>query len=579
MRRIVTLGAALLTIGCGILDNTDIRGLLAAETTTTVSCAPEHPLLAAEHVLPIATAGRAWAGWLHVHGGPARWQLSGLPEGLVLGDDSGFIHGHPVSAGVYVVTATATHTDCSTSRLTAEVEILVEEPCGGEVEGAPPCSPVPACTDAHRDRVTAYVHSYPLVSRPGAVASVGPGETYAADGLTVMEANGLRDPRTSPDTGRRMILAVPGSKDPVIIHFTVPGGVYVPIEGDVVDLRYIRGHHDDHYLFLTAGQHSRFVVYDGFLPPEEIAARCPQNLVGDRCPMPNFAFVPMNCPRDFTCAPHVGAMELLADASDPTDPSKSLRQLAPGAVARSSGQLIRVVDAWERSSDSACSLEDPPRYFGFYQIPIAACSVAEAHAVYLDPSPAAPMVVIADARVLFPTAPELVACNWTFDAPDVDAAVAKGSTTATDMWLEMAAAGLYHTRVTCRVVADGKEYQPCNHRPADLLLLAETQLPYRIELLWPPSPSGDGLQLRIGVIGAERQGHRVFALDLEPPPGQAEVVVTYEPPPGSLPVPAVVRVLHEGVVVGREATVLQAGQSWQVGTLGPAGFARMGVRP
>ena len=212
------------------------------------------------------------------------WSASNLPPGIGLTDEAGVLAGAPSASGTYTSTLTATSSTCPGLSESRAIRIDVTVPCIDE-----DCGPSPEC-GALRHEAAALEVEY--VSARGGRRSVSGGETLALDGLLV-ETVLLNSANASAQ--RTLVLAVPNSKDTVLVHYTLPGGVYAPVTGQRIDLRYLHGDYDDQYLFLTIDHLKRFsLVHRGVLTRDELQRRCPGNPIGLHCRLPEIDWVPLN---------------------------------------------------------------------------------------------------------------------------------------------------------------------------------------------------------------------------------------------------------------------------------------------
>ena len=610
--------------GCRGLSNEGVREVLATRDLPVTSCADTLKLEAQAPLLPAGVVGVPWYGFLRHEADEdtrvvwaAQWRADapedrgtrekgwqeGLPAGLSLVAELGLLSGRPLQAGRFALRLTASVVGCEDRQATIEAFFGVDLPCDPAIEK---CVATPSCQSASFGPLAVRVfHSCvssltPCISAedcaPGETCPAGtcqaictkeellpvlPGDTLAFDGLTISEANTLRGP--GADTERRMVLNVPGSKKQIVVHYTIPGGVYVPLENSVVDLRFIRGMHDDAYLFLTHNLDPRFVLYDGHLPPEELRWLCADSANGAKCRAPAFDLVPTSCATDEPgdCGERrLVALEMTVDDPDPARPSQVEQRLIAGDVARTEGDLIRLVDAWEWAG--SCDAPAAPLHrVRFYTIPLAFCSVCEAW-VDSELIAVAPTTALFEARVLFPLAYDQATFGWTAQLPVSGAVTHKGSPTEGDFWLEMSMVGEYRARLTCDITLDGKLFQSCLRSPAEVAVSVRSVADLRVELVWnhvgaePDEPLAP--QLHVGAQEGEVQGLRLIAVDLDGLQTGA-VEVRYEPKEPAPDIHAIVRIWRAdpalpagGELVLEDLRVLHAPETWTIGRIGVGGF-------
>lgn len=569
----------MLICACGELDNAPIAEVLHREDVPGPACSELLPSSLGPAVAPPAVVGVPWAGFLHavpVDGEdvPLVWTITGLPPGVALVEGTGWIEGRPSAWGIFEVTATATVLDCTAS---LEFELDVSRACDPTAE---------ACAALSCDQIDAAEIQVEVLrtGSDGVLVGIPPGEAFAREGLQVLVSNEHRGPGVAAD--RRMILVAPGSKDQVIVNYSIPGGVNVPLEGDQVDLRYIHGLHDDHYLFITRNGAPRFVVYDGHLPPGEIALRCPEDPLKSGCPVIDYALLPTGCADACDGRRHL-AVEMTVDDPDPRKPIQIERLLVAGEVARRGGQLIRLVSAFERGPGVDCTgLQSPLSRVAFYTIPVAACAVCEI-VTLAEPDLFAPTGAVFRGRVLFPFEFDSVSYAWTAELPVDDAVLGKVPGDAGEFWLEMPLVGEYRARATCTVEADGKQIQSCLGRPAEVTRTAVPAEAWRVEAVWNPVLFGASFPspplLTVGDTVAEEDGLRVLGVDLTVLAGASDIVVHHVAAGADEPAVSVhVRVWASAQpaplgaeLVHDDTRILQAGQVWTVGRLSGGGFGTL----
>jgi len=535
--------------GCGQFDNSaivDILGHADSELGTPPPCVVDHPLASGSHVVGPGVLGAPYVGFLRAVAPPddlVRWTASELPDGLSLDPDTARISGIPTASGW--LRATAVNVECSDASIDVEQFIDVTDPCAD-----PATCPAADCTEITHQPLRVEVKR---VSQTGVVSAVGPGESLAVDGATLRSNRVL--PAGSPTT-HQMIFSIAGSKEEVLVDYTLPGGPFLPIRtGEARELRYLHGEDGDRYFFLSRVHLKVFVIYDGYLPAAELLQRCPGAGAG-KCLLGDLSVVPVPCEVPGGCADR----ETLA--LDMPEAAPAL--LLPGdSEDLESQQLTRLVSAWQPPPDG-CAEDAWPYHLSFYQLRPALCTVAEA-VVLSGPQPAAPTQAHVDGRVLTPDEEPVLNCVWNIEMPDVAAPVTRWTETDTDTAFEMPLVGDYQARVTCTGSHRNNPVAPCENQPAEVALSAAMATQARVELFWTQGGPDVPITMTVAGVPAKPQGTggRVLALDLAKRPALEAIEITHESAGEAGAVQVVLRVLEAGEEPYRAVSLLPPATMWQ----------------
>jgi hypothetical protein len=572
---------AFFLISCGEFDNSVI-GVLDSDVGEPTACSRQPRVTIGAPIFPPLQVGRAWVGWLHIEGaaaGDVEWEVSGLPDGFWFNPEHTLVAGIPLLAGTYDVGVVARSKKCPELEDAQTYKLQIAPVCIDD------CGPDVSCEESNPGVLRAYV------------SGVEPGSTFAGNGLIVESVNTLRSP--DADTTHQMVLSNPESvnKEKIVIYYSLPGGVPLRLHGGaVVDLRYIRGAHDDHYLFLTVDQLTRFVAYIGHLSRDEIVQRCPRNDSFAYCRLPLIENVPMGCDEHVTCN---GRQRLALDVPtvpkveepDGTGEYESLEtsRLLPGQAGKLPNHtIIRVVDAWQGPVGDKCSPAYALPYFrSFYIVALDwkdSCSYSEIYPVFEDTGSGIPTVGVYESRVLFPLEYQsVVKFTWSRELPMKDVLVDVDVDQANRFWVDMPMAGDYRIYASQNVQLDnGTVMKPCAG-PAARIVGVYPTADVRIEVVWSvPTTHGTGeppvdLELVVGSESAMAGSvDKLKIIEMQTPLTAQSVVVTFPQVKGLNEVTTLIRIWLDGSLVHEQEDKLLPGDKWAVGVVGadvPGGFA------
>ncbi|MFT5434007.1 MAG: hypothetical protein ACI9OJ_004719 [Myxococcota bacterium] len=527
---------------CGGFDNTSLIESVSANANTT--CETQTRIVIETPILPHATRSDPWVGWLHgsatdsASGAAvaAIWTVEGLPAGLQLDTSNaelGLLSGSPQSVGNYQITATLTPVGCPALKASETFEFEVADGCADE-SCAVDCS---------------GLSSYPTKMSVEVVSDserrvIGKGESFGADDVEVINNDLLA---AGSPTDRQLVLRLPESKNQLVVHYSLPGGVRVPL-GERVDFRYIHGEHNDHYLFLSQGHLPQFVFYDGYLSGEELALQCPDYSPIKQCSVPDFQAVATDCVRDDGKIA-VALSTLTGDGAGAAE-----TRLLPGSGGPSGNLVVQVIDAWACPDLKRCEPDYPPLHrMSFFQIPRRpmVCGVERVD----DGILVAPATASFAADIIYAESPDLVQFDWPVDSPMPQAQLIKDRTGGGDslLTLSMPAVGTYTVRAKCAATVGGSQQE--GFGTAELRVEVLPLEHYRIEFQWraigSSSVPGETPQLFVGPFEAVNQGPNFQGIDF--PTGQPtlpiEVYYPFAADPDSTPqIQITTRVLIDGVV-------------------------------
>jgi hypothetical protein len=572
---ILTLSTVAL-LGCGEFDNATIRSHLQ-DSQADLSCGQRMPVALSHPVLPPLTEGQPWAGWLHAQapqGGTLRWEVGGLPGGVLLAPNTGMLMGTPHESGLFTLNVTVHVDGCPEAMDSQTWEIEVEPKCMED------CDIPDACGVVQRDTLIAYV------------VGVKAGNRVARNGLKVLSAALPR--AVGSDTTHRMVLSDPTSlsKDQVVIHYTLPGGVLPPIQKDEeVDLRFIHGEHGDQYLFLTEerekpkGRRTKLAVYNGHLSADELIKQCPDSGQDTHCHITDFHIGPSSCHGWSSCgSTDLLSVEVTTMPPRSTSPGWTSTRLMPGQAGElRNHELMRLADATTVPWDDACGTNlDVPYRLSFYIVPVWFCPFAEIHRVDNNDAQTAPTGAVFTGRVLYPTQYAHAVYHWSIEGPSAVAHTPLAQDQAGHFWTELPLAGNYSVFLTTDLSLDGG--QPM-HACDGHLAVNRFQIPppegHRVELSWTPiTPGGGGIQGSEPMlwVGSDHAGvpqaPMVQAVDL-PAMTQSEPILVDYPPSSGMVVRAEVRIWANGRLVFTAEQTLTPGDQWDVGLLQPDGLDRL----
>lgn|GEM_PF-4194468 len=572
---ILTLSTVAL-LGCGEFDNATIRSHLQ-DSQADLSCGQRLSVALHNPVLPPLTEGLPWAGWLHAQGpqdGTLRWTVEGLPAGLSLAPDTGMVMGTPHESGPFSLNVTVHVDGCPEATDSQTWTIEVEPKC---IED---CDILDTCGVVQRDTLVAYV------------VGVKAGDNVARNGLKVQSAALPR--AVGSDTTHAMVLSDPTSlsKDQVVIHYTLPGGVLPPVHKDEeLDLRFIHGKHGDQYLFLTEqrqkpkGRRTKLSVYNGHLSADELVEQCPESGQGTHCPITDFHIGPSSCHGWSSCGPtDLLSVEVTTMPLGSTSPGWTSTRLMPGQAGElRNHELLRLADATTVPWDGACgSNTDVPYRLSFYVVPVwGLCAFAEIHRADSNDAQNAPTGAVFTGRVLYPTEYAHATYHWSIEGPSAVAQTPLAKDQAGHFWTELPLAGNYSVFLTTDLTLDGgQKMPPC----AEHLAVNRFHIPppegHRVELSWTPlTPSAGGTQESVPMlwVGSDHAGlpqaPMVQAVDL-PVLTQPEAVLVDYPPSTGVVVQAELRIWANGRLVFTAEQTLAPGEQWDVGLLQPDNSGR-----
>ncbi len=505
--------------------------------------------------------GRPVVEWLYGEtrsGSPLFWSASNLPVGVELTDAAGVLGGMPAESGVYTTTLTATSDVCPEVSLTRAVTIEVLLQCANEV-----CPESPPCAELRIEDTVLDVEYVPALE---ARRLIGAGEVLAEDHLLV-EAVLLNPPNALAE--RTLVLSVPNSKDTVLVHYTLPGGVYAPVSGQRIDLRYVHGEFGDRYLFLTIDHLKRFtLVHDGVLTRDELQRRCPDNPIGLHCQLPEVDWVPLSCSHPDSESYTTLALETVTAADE--GPGVVRRRIGPGAGLVTGGMLLMLVDA-VGCGDASCDDSPSPVRATMYEVPseCAVCRIAP-----FDQSgllvPVSDLVLRGE--VIHPRDATGATFTWTAEPPVSPGVLVRSPLDDDAVRLELPMVGDHTVRLGCTAQSAKANLKSCGPAEVRFSVLARPERPVRVEFWWfVPTVDSDPVsppQLTFNGDSAQAQGPRFQAVE---PSIFGELSIEYAVD-NSVDVQAWIRVLVDGEQTMLRSELLSPGAIVPVGSLGPDGL-------
>ena len=506
--------------------------------------------------------GRPNIQWLRgttASGAHLVWTASNLPAGLELTDPKGAIGGTPTATGASTVTITAQSVDCPDVSSSQAVTMNVVPSCSG-----PDCPDSPSCDGLRFESVALQVE---YLEDAGGRRTIGAGESLASDHLLVETVT--LNPAGST-ANRTLILAVPNSKDTILVHYTLPGGVYAPVSGQRIDLRYVHGTSDDRYLFLTIDHLKRFTLVDGgVLGRDELQRVCPGNPIGLHCQLPEVDWVPLDCehPSDVQRTPL--ALETVTAADE--GPGVVQKRIGAGQGLITGGVLLMLVDAYA-CSGSSCDGSPSPYRATLYEIPgeCAVCRIGP-----WDPSglvaPVEELQLVGE--VIHPQNSIGADFTWTSEppaTPGVFGAVANDN----EVLLNLPMVGEYTVRMGCTARSRKANLKSCGPAETKVVVKQRDDRPLRVEFGWFV-PAGDEVpsvppMLLFNADAALVQGPGLQVIE---PSSFGVLVIEYEAS-NTVPLEGWVRVLVEGAEVSFWSGDILPSETVILGDLGPDGVLR-----
>ncbi|MFT7623003.1 MAG: hypothetical protein ACI9WU_002178 [Myxococcota bacterium] len=403
-------------------------------------------------------AGRHWLAWLHTTAGGIEWEVDGLPTGVVLSAD-GVLSGTPLEAGRFELVIRATPRSCpeASAELVIPLDVELEPPAIG-------CPAAQSCGPGADDAIDAWIDA------------VGPGQVASFDDLTLKTV----------EPGR-LIFSIPETrgKEELVLNFRLPGGPELPLKPGKtgLSLRHFHGDYDDRYTFLKAGPATQFVVYRGFIPPEELEARCPNDPGQGRCFISPYARVDSDC--------------------GPALRSDQWGDLHTGTYRAEEPFLVSIGTIEDcRGCDGA------PWWVEMWETYLTLDPHAEVH-VLVAPAATAPTAAVLCAR-LVPQAEREVDFH-------VDPLVGGFQPSISlDGWLDMPLVGRYVVRAFCAAGDCGVGQRTVDATPART---------FRVEV-WTNEGNLDHVDLSVLGDPGDRWGNRVLAYDTDEFPALNEVLLT-----------------------------------------------------
>jgi len=555
-------------LACGEFRNVGLLDAVSAnkdKDNPSVACGDIETLNVAVPQSLVLGRGRPTVVWLNGSTGSGAavvWSASNLPKGVELTDSTGIIAGTPSDSGTYTATVTATSASCDSVSTTRAVNIDVVSFCSLE-----DCPESPDCSGLRHESTALRVEYVP---DQGPTREIGPSETLARDDLLV-DAVILNPPENA--FSRTLVLSVLNSKDVVLVHFTLPGGVFVPVTGQRIDLRYVRGEHDDGYLFLTIEHLKRFTLYhNGILTRDELQRRCPDNPIGRHCQLPEIDWVPLDCSHPTVMGAHSLALETVTAADE--GPNVVRRRVGSGSGLVTGGMLLMLVNS-VGCEGASCGDSPSPVRASYYEIP-SECAVCRISRLEAEPlfAPATELELRGD--VLHPQNATGATFTWTAEPP-VTPGVLVRETNDDVVKLNFPMVGSHTVRLGCTAKNTKASLNSCGPSEVRLAVKQRADRPVRVEFWWlvptvdedPEAPP----QLTFNGDAAQEQGPQFQVVE---PSSFGGLQVRY--PAGDGPsVQVWVRVLVDGVEESLWNETLEPGDLRDLGELSPAGLS--GVEP